>query len=41
MWPFARIAPPTSQEFSHLSRLEPLKLLDAWFSGDLSNLTSF
>ncbi|KNZ49435.1 hypothetical protein VP01_5004g1 [Puccinia sorghi] len=34
-----RYQPPTTQEFSHLSRLEPLKLLDVWFSGNASNLT--
>lgn len=36
-----RYQPPTTQEFSHLSRLEPLKLLDVWFSGNASNLTLF
>ncbi|KNZ56310.1 uncharacterized protein VP01_2437g1, partial [Puccinia sorghi] len=33
--------PPTAPEFGHLSRLEPLKLPDVWFSGDASKLSSF
>ncbi|KNZ59247.1 uncharacterized protein VP01_1776g6 [Puccinia sorghi] len=33
--------PPVTQEFSHLSRLEPLKLQDVWFSGESIHLASF
>ncbi|KNZ60608.1 uncharacterized protein VP01_1529g1 [Puccinia sorghi] len=33
--------PPANHEFSHLSRLEPLKLQDVWFSGDSITLAPF
>ncbi|KNZ53049.1 uncharacterized protein VP01_335g8 [Puccinia sorghi] len=33
--------PPVGAEFTHLSRLEPLKLQDLWFSGDPLHLASF
>ncbi|KNZ59248.1 uncharacterized protein VP01_1776g7 [Puccinia sorghi] len=39
--PDAGYHPPATQEFSHLSRLEPLKLQDVWFSGDSVHLASF
>ncbi|KNZ58750.1 uncharacterized protein VP01_1869g1 [Puccinia sorghi] len=39
--PDAGYHPPANQEFSHLSRLEPLKLQDVWFSGDSLQLASF
>ncbi|KNZ60065.1 uncharacterized protein VP01_1617g1 [Puccinia sorghi] len=31
----------SAPEFEHLSRLEPMKIKDLWFSGDLAQLLSF
>ncbi|KNZ48807.1 uncharacterized protein VP01_53g5 [Puccinia sorghi] len=32
---------PVAAEFDHLSRMEPLKIKDLWFSGDSAHLLSF
>jgi hypothetical protein len=32
---------PMGPEFAHIARLEPLKIQDLWFAGDLAQLGSF
>ncbi|KAA1123047.1 hypothetical protein PGTUg99_014222 [Puccinia graminis f. sp. tritici] len=39
--PSASYHAPAAPEFDHLSRLEPLKIKDLWFSGDSAHLLSF